>query len=109
MSHLTDLSLSKPADLRGLTITFTFSENPYFSNSTLTKTFTAKPDAPQFPEFELSEDTTCDKTKIDWKSDDKNLAKLHPTKGDADEEDFEPGSFFSNFFESESNTVSVSL
>lgn len=99
LNHLTDINVVEDESVRGVTITFTFSENPYFSNSTLVKTFKPKADAPEFPDFDLEEHSTHEATKIDWKSDDKNLTKLNPTKGGEDDDDFEPGSFFSTFFE----------
>lgn len=105
-SHLTDLEVEKDSkDLRSLTLTFHFSPNEYFNNSTLVKTFKPSPGAPKFPEYEVAEDSENEIVKLDWKNDEKNLCKLNPTKGDPDNEDFEPGSFFSTFFESKASTA----
>jgi len=109
LTYLTNLeALEDPTDSRKTVITFEFSENPYFSNTTLVKTFTPKPDAPDYSEYDVEEHSTHEKVKIDWKSDDKNLTKLQPTKGSEEDDEYEPGSFFAVFFESdESLAVSV--
>jgi hypothetical protein len=46
-------------------------------------------------------------TKINWKSDDKNLTKLYPMQTDDEDEIGDPGSFF-NFFEHEADPSDVS-
>lgn len=48
-------------------------------------------------------------TTIQWKSDDKNLTKLHPRRVEEDDEDdvLDPGSFF-NYFEHADDTDDVS-
>lgn len=101
LSYLSNVEIDRDAaDPRPATITFTFRENPFFSNEKLTKKFTLVEGAKSLEdEFNFLEETRPQKTEIDWKSDDKNLCKLKPTIGGPDSDDFEPGSFFSTFFE----------
>lgn len=104
LSHLKDISIETSSeDLRIQTISFKFSPNKYFSNETLTKTFIPKSGAPEkFNEYSLMDDSESEKTKIDWYSEDKNLVLKFPTKGkEPFEDDFDPGSFFSVFFQAE--------
>lgn len=101
LSYLSDVHVDrKIEDPRAATITFSFRENPFFSNDKLVKTFSLVDGAKTLEdEFNFLEETKPEKTQIDWKSDDKNLSKLRPTIGGPESDDFEPGSFFSTFFE----------
>lgn len=101
LSYLSDVQVERDIeDPRAATITFSFRENPYFSNEKLVKTFGLVDGAKTLEdEFNFLEETKPEKTQIDWKSDDKNLSKLKPTIGGPESDDFEPGSFFSTFFE----------
>jgi template-activating factor I len=95
-------------DPREATIHFDFEENKYFKNSTLTKAFKVKKDAePLSAEFDFPRNVESSKVTIDWKSDEVNQSKLRPTVVDS-EDDFEPGSFFSSFFEQENDDFAVS-
>lgn len=87
-----------------------FSENPFFSNTSLVKEFTLDSEAAELgPEFDFAQDLVPKKTEIEWKSDDKNLVKKKPTEGGRDSDSFEPGSFFSSFFANEDKEVSVRI
>lgn len=102
--YLQDLNVEYPqleaGDPRPVKISFTFGENPFFSNTLLVKEFTLKPDAPApAPEFDLSEIAATTATPIDWKDDEHNLVKKNPQTKGQDDDDFEPGSFFSHFFD----------
>lgn len=101
LSYLNDISVERDLnDPREATITFGFKENPFFSNDKLVKKFTLKEGAKTLDdEFNFVEDTVPQATSISWKSDEKNLSKQRPTVGGRDSDDFEPGSFFSTFFE----------
>lgn len=101
LSYLSNVDVERDLnDPRAATITFSFRENPFFSNDKLAKKFSLVDGADSLEdEFNFLEQTTPEKTQIDWKSDDKNLCKLKPTVGGPDSDDFEPGSFFSTFFE----------
>ena len=113
LDHLTKLVVTrKPEDPRSARIEMHFSPNEHISDEVLVKEFAPRPDAGEITgEFDFVADTVPRKTTIHWKSDDKNLAKLKPTTGGEDEADpdFEPGSFFSSFFESDSPLVAGSI
>ncbi|WFD33904.1 hypothetical protein MCUN1_000730 [Malassezia cuniculi] len=119
LDSLTKIDVKRnPDDLRGALIEFHFKPNDFISDSVLVKEFKADPDSEPFSvDFDFAADTVPVKTQINWKSDDKNLSKLKPTVGDLkevedeedEEPDFEPGSFFSSFFDSESRQVAGSI
>lgn len=110
IAKLKDVSVSKdPQDPRACTITFVFHDNDFLAENTLTKEFKLKKDATPLghEDFDWSEDLIPIKTEIKWKSDDVNLVKKKPTtepEGD-NEDEFEPGSFFSSFFDSTSPAI----
>jgi len=121
LAHITDIKVHRDAaDPRAASIEFFFSPNDYISDASLKKEYKIAPDAsPLGDRFEFHAHTIPQKTAISWKSDDKNLAALKPTKGpeakngdtsvdllDDDDADFEPGSFFSSLFENTSRAVS---
>ncbi|WVR03879.1 hypothetical protein IAU60_000878 [Kwoniella sp. DSM 27419] len=118
-------------DFRPFELKFHFKENPYFSNSVLSKKFSLQDGEEPAPadgsitesmrKFEGTEDLTPSSCKIDWKSDDTNLTKKHPRvmqgghdhkHGEAcdhdDEDGFEGdlGSFFL-FFENAEDLLSI--
>jgi hypothetical protein len=96
-------------DPRSATVTFEFGDNEYLKSNTLVKKFTVKADAAPLgsDEGEWVEDVTPHKTEIEWTSDEKNLAKQLPLSKPG-EEDFQPGSFFSSFFDAIDEQVTVS-
>ena len=96
-------------DPRSATVTFEFGNNEYLKSNTLVKKFTVKADAAPLgsDEGEWVEDVTPHKTEIEWTSDEKNLAKQLPLSKPG-EEDFQPGSFFSSFFDAIDEQVTVS-
>ncbi|WFC98599.1 hypothetical protein MYAM1_001329 [Malassezia yamatoensis] len=105
-------------DPRAASIHFHFAPNDFIEDKVLVKEFPLDPKAGEFSsQFDFASETIPQPTKIQWKSDEKNLSKLKPTVGDLvegkedDEEDidFEPGSFFSSFFDSESRQVAGSI
>lgn len=101
LEHLQTIKLHRDAkDPRAVGIEFVFAPNEFFTNTTLRKDFELTKDSDKLPHFELSSDTTTKKVAIDWKSDEVNQCKKRPTKGSI-EDDFEPGSFFSSFFDSD--------
>ncbi|KAE8211127.1 hypothetical protein CF327_g5092 [Tilletia walkeri] len=119
LAHITDIKVHRDlSDPRAATIEFFFSPNDFISDASLKKEYKLAEDAnPLGDKFVFHEDTVPQKTAVSWKSEDKNLAKLKPTKGpevtngadghddDADDDDFEPGSFFSSLFENTSKAV----
>ncbi|KAN0063933.1 hypothetical protein ACQY0O_003539 [Thecaphora frezii] len=111
LSYLSDVKVDRDLDdPRAATITFSFRENPFFSDKELVKKFALKEDAKSLEdEFNFVEETKPEKTEINWKSDDKNLCKLHPTVGGRDSDDFEPGSFFSTFFENTDSEIASGI
>ncbi|KAL4399973.1 chromatin binding protein [Malassezia pachydermatis] len=126
LDHLTKIDVVRdPEDPRAAKIEFHFSPNDFIEDKVLVKEFKLAPDAGEFSaQFDFATDTVPVKTPISWKSDAVNLSKLKPTVGDlpADREDeeeddevdleaddFEPGSFFSSFFDSESAQVAGSI
>ncbi|KXN83617.1 Protein SET [Leucoagaricus sp. SymC.cos] len=124
MAYLEDLWVEKdPAEQRAFKLEFYFKENPYFSNSVLTKEYkyipphTAADDKPDengitdsMVDFSWERDIKPTSMKIDWKSDDKNLTKLYPREMDPEDGDdvAEPGSFF-NFFEVEKDPMDIGV
>lgn len=110
-------------DPRAAKIEFHFKPNDFIDDKVLVKEFKLSPDAGEFSaQFDFALDTVPVKTPIQWKSDAVNLCKLKPTVGDLrgdkependdedlEEDDFEPGSFFSSFFDSESQQVAGSI
>ncbi|CAD7069198.1 unnamed protein product [Tilletia caries] len=124
LSHITDIQVSRnSSDPRAATIEFFFSPNDFINDASLKKEFTLAKDAsPLGDKFVFHEDTVPGPTAISWKSDEKNLCKLKPTKGPEvgangagangaagdeleDEDDFEPGSFFSSLFDNTSKAI----
>ncbi|CDS00090.1 hypothetical protein [Sporisorium scitamineum] len=107
LSYLSNVEVHRDVeDPRAAEIIFTFRENPYFSNDKLVKKFPLVDGAKSLEDdFNFIDQTNPEKTQIDWKSDDKNLCKLKPTIGGPDSDDFEPGSFFSVFFENTDSEV----
>lgn len=99
-------------DPREASVTFEFNDNSFFSNKALTRSFKVKKDAPPLgsDDFDFTSDLESQPVKIDWKSEEKNLAKKNPTKLDDedDEDEFQSGSFFAAFFETEKNELAVS-
>jgi len=97
-------------DPRSATVTFEFGDNEYLKSNTLVKKFTVKADAAPLgsDEGEWVEDVTPHKTEIEWTSDEKNLAKQLPLSKPG-EEDFQPGSFFSSFFDAIDEQVTNAL
>lgn len=124
LNSLTKIDVKRDAaDPRAATIEFHFAPNDYISDAVLTKEFKLDPKAGPFSsQFDFAAETIPQKSEIHWKSDAKNLAKLKPTVGDLkeidvdaeeeddeEEDDFEPGSFFSSFFDSQSRQVAGSI
>ncbi|WFD25630.1 hypothetical protein MNAN1_000593 [Malassezia nana] len=115
LDHLTRIDVQRDVDdPRACQISFHFSPNDLITDAVLVKKFDLSPDAQDAAAFDFSTDLVPVKTTIAWKSDDVNLAKKKPTKGDLnmnedEEDDFEPGSFFSSFFESESPQIAGSI
>lgn len=107
--HLSAVRVDRSeTDPREATVHFDFEANDYFTDSTLTRAFKVKDGAePLSLEFDFSDNVESTRTVINWKSDEKNQSKLRPTKLQADDE-FEPGSFFSSFFEQENVEFAVS-
>lgn len=101
LKHITDIRVLRDLnEIRNLRLEFDFSDNAYFSDKTLVKEFVAKKDAPQIgEEFDWVEHLIAKKTTINWKSEDKNLAKKHPSQ--TADEDGEFGSLFASFFEND--------
>lgn len=121
LDALTKVDVKRDADdPRAATIAFHFAPNDYISDAVLVKEFKLDPKAGPFTaQFDFASETIPQPTTIHWKSDEKNLSKRKPTIGDLkeehgeedeeDEDDFEPGSFFSSFFDSQSRQVSGSI
>merc|ERR1712013_723204 len=93
LEHLADITvaLNEPKNT-GFTLTFSFTENPYFSNPTLTKEYELRdgpdPDSPL--EYDGPEIFRCKGCKIDWKEG-KDVTQKAVTK------EIKADSFF-NFF-----------
>jgi len=105
LSHLTDITvkLSEPEN-NGFVLTFHFSENAFFSNATLEKSYVLRdgPDAESPLEYDGPEIISCKGTKVEWKAG-KDLTKLPvsldvtPGQGDVSKDTVFGDSFF-NFF-----------
>lgn len=103
-------------DSREFSVTFNFAENEYFSDKAFTKSYTVvggskdAPSADDIINFDPERDLTTNKVEINWKSDEKNLAKKHPRTLDPDNEDpdaaGDPGSFF-NFIAEEKDVLEI--
>ncbi|KAK4688068.1 hypothetical protein P7C73_g2036, partial [Tremellales sp. Uapishka_1] len=128
LSFLTDVELRQdPKDPRPFELIFHFKENPYFSNSTLSKKFSLREGVQPAPEDgsitqEMRDfdegDLKTTAVKIDWKSSEKDLCALaprvkapaheHGAECDHDDDDFEgdSGSFFW-FFQDESDPFHI--
>lgn len=108
--HLINVRVDRSqTDPREAAIHFDFKENEYFSDSTLSRSFKVKKTAePLSAAFDFPHNCESEKVTINWKSDDKNQSKLRPTIMDSEDEDFEPGSFFSVFFEQDNQAIVVS-
>ena len=123
LDHLIKVDVQRDVnDPRAARIEFHFKPNDFINDTVLVKEFKLAPEAGEFSaEFDFAANTVPVKTPISWKSDKVNLVKNKPTVGDLkgdpteendDEEgddDFEPGSFFSSFFDSESRQVAGSI
>lgn len=124
LDHLTKIEVVRdPEDPRAAKIEFHFSPNDFINDKVLVKEFKLAPNAGEFTsQFDFATDTVPVKTPISWKSDEVNLSKQKPTTGDISagkededddddeaEDDFEPGSFFSSFFDNESPQVAGSI
>ncbi|KZT44487.1 hypothetical protein SISSUDRAFT_995916 [Sistotremastrum suecicum HHB10207 ss-3] len=111
LSYLEDIWVERDqTELRAFKIEFHFKENPYFEEKVLVKEFkyVAPPSTSTATDedglteaqvdFNEERDLAPQTITITWKTDSKNLTKLHPRVAD-DEDDMpaEPGSFF-NFF-----------
>ncbi|CAO1623475.1 unnamed protein product [Sympodiomycopsis kandeliae] len=90
-------------DPRGCSITFSFKDNKFLASNEITKKFVVKKDATAMgsQEFDWEQDLEPKKAEVQWKGDDVDLCKKNPVKlpTDDDMDTFEPGSFFSTFFE----------
>ena len=132
LDHLTKIDVQRDVnDPRAAKIEFHFSPNEYINDQVLVKEFKLSPEAgEQSAQFDFATDTVPVKTSIAWKSDDVNLAKKKPTTGnigtgkegengandgedaeglEEEDDDFEPGSFFSSFFENENPQIAGSI
>ncbi|WFD42687.1 hypothetical protein MPSI1_001335 [Malassezia psittaci] len=120
LDYVTKIDVKRDVnDPRAASIEFHFAPNDFIEDKVLVKEFKLDPKAGEFSsQFDFASETIPQPTKIQWKSDEKNLSKLKPTVGDLvegkeddDDEDidFEPGSFFSSFFDSESRQVAGSI
>jgi len=90
LAYLTDITVHlNEAQNNGFTLRFQFSENPYMSNSVLTKVYTLREDPdPDSPlEYDGPEIISCKGCTIDWKAGKDvtktvvKLKKLKPKKG----------------------------
>ncbi|CED85054.1 DNA replication factor/protein phosphatase inhibitor SET/SPR-2 [Phaffia rhodozyma] len=107
LTYLTDITLVRGGDkkdLREYDLIFTFAENPYFTEKTLTKSYTVKKE--EDTEDEEDYELTGSVSTISWKDDAHNLVKANPQKIDEEEDNMEPGSFF-NFFVKEEDQFAV--
>ncbi|WFD21909.1 hypothetical protein MEQU1_000568 [Malassezia equina] len=115
LDHLKRIDVERDVnDPRTCKIAFHFASNDFIADEVLVKSFDLAPDAGDASAFDFTTDLVPVKTSISWKSDDVNLAAKKPTKGDLnenedEEDDFEPGSFFSSFFESDSPQIAGSI
>merc|ERR1712093_594769 len=111
LKHPTDISVKySESDPREFDVTLSFSENPYFSNATLTKSFTVPAEIKKEPPFAMEVPTESPAVSISWKSDKQNLVKNSPRPDMSKLEEFDEfegsGSFF-NFFTAKDDEVSV--
>ncbi|WWC60231.1 uncharacterized protein I303_102797 [Kwoniella dejecticola CBS 10117] len=128
LSFLEDVELVQDVnDFRPFELKFHFKENPYFSNTVLSKKYSLRKGVEPAPKdgsvtdelrkFEGIDDLVPERFKIDWKTDEVNLPKKQPrvvqradNEGDAaeDEGDFEGdlGSFFI-FFENDEDILQL--
>ncbi|KAL8280876.1 hypothetical protein RQP46_006880 [Phenoliferia psychrophenolica] len=117
LEALTNVSVQYGDDIRNFDVVFTFAENAYFSNPTLTLSFTVTPPAGETAPkpFDLSPDVYMKPvTTIQWKSDDVNLVKKAP-KVDIEDLDDDAeiseetgfGSFFNFFSQSGEDTEEI--
>lgn len=114
LTFLEDLWVERDeAEPRAFKIEFYFKENPYFKESVLVKDFKYVPPPASGSSAAANEDGLTEANidfneerdiapqtfEITWKSDSKNLVKLHPRVGGEEEDDApsEPGSFFNLF------------
>lgn len=82
---------------REFDLVLTFDENPYFSNKTLTKSFTLLKELPASAPADIKalKEVDCEwpietsAVSIDWKSDEKNLVKLKPRVDPTTKEEFD--------------------
>ena len=125
LDHVTKIEVDRDLeDPRAAKIEFHFSPNDFINDTVLIKEFKLLPEASEFTsQFDFASDTVPVKTPISWKSDEVNLSKKKPTVGninadkedeedeenEEDEDDFEPGSFFSSFFDNENPQVAGSI
>ena len=125
LDHVTKIEVDRDLeDPRAAKIEFHFSPNYFINDTVLIKEFKLLPEASEFTsQFDFASDTVPVKTPISWKSDEVNLSKKKPTVGninadkedeedeenEEDEDDFEPGSFFSSFFDNENPQVAGSI
>ncbi|PWN30338.1 hypothetical protein BDZ90DRAFT_276805 [Jaminaea rosea] len=110
ITKIKNVKVTRPAeDPRGASITFEFHDNEFLAESSITKVFKPKADARPLghEDFEWSEDLVPQTCSVKWTDDEHNLCKKKPTVEPKDEDDdnFEPGSFFSSFFESENPEI----
>ncbi|WRT65632.1 uncharacterized protein IL334_002577 [Kwoniella shivajii] len=89
LSFLEDIELVQDLnDFRPFELKFHFKENPYFTNTVLSKKYALKEGTEPAPKdgsitdelrkFEGTDDLSAESIKIDWKSEDKNLPKKQP-------------------------------
>ncbi|KAL7410082.1 hypothetical protein BDY24DRAFT_401340 [Mrakia frigida] len=112
LTYLEDVSVVRGGDKKTLDefdLVFTFKENPFFSETTLTKSYTAAPQDHSGHNHAEGEGHGDDEVEligtvvpITWKDASRNLVKASPRNvGDEDEESLEPGSFFCLFTEAQ--------
>nr|XP_019012144.1 uncharacterized protein I206_02987 [Kwoniella pini CBS 10737]OCF50925.1 hypothetical protein I206_02987 [Kwoniella pini CBS 10737] len=124
LSFLEDVELVQDVnDFRPFELKFHFKENPYFSNTVLSKKYSLPKGVEPAPKdgsvtdelrkFEGTDDLVPGSVKIDWKSDEVNLPKKQPrvvqrADDDEDEDGFEGdlGSFFI-FFETDEDVLQL--
>lgn len=97
-------------DPRESTVHFDFGENEYFSDKTLTKVFKVTADAEPLgsDDFDFAGSVTTESVKINWKSEEKNLAKKNPSTIE-NEDELNPGSFFSSLFETDNVQLAATI
>lgn len=78
LAHIKDIKVKRPADdPRACTITFTFNDNDFLAENTLTKEFKVSKDAGPIgsEDFDWEHDLVPSKTEVKWKSDEVSNAK----------------------------------